>query len=76
MKKKSKTAQAVDPENPPLPPEFFKRATMGRMHVKPTTRVELDPDVAKVFSTSQAVNSVLRGVIQGLSTGKKRKKSA
>src|SRR5439155_23902454 len=36
--------------------------------------VELDPDVARVFDTSDSVNAVLRAIIQSLSTGKKRRK--
>jgi hypothetical protein len=38
--------------------------------------VTLDSDVARVFRTSESVNTVLRGIIRSLSTAKKRKKSA
>jgi hypothetical protein len=38
--------------------------------------VTLDSDVAKVFGTSESVNTVLRGIIQSLLAANKRKKSA
>lgn len=38
--------------------------------------VMLDPDVARVFGTSESVNTVLRSIIKGLSAAGKRKKSA
>jgi hypothetical protein len=38
--------------------------------------VTLDSDVARVFRTSESVNTVLRGIIRSLSAAKGRKKSA
>ena len=39
--------------------------------------VQLDPDVARVFDSSESVNTLLRGVIESLSArSKKRRKSA
>jgi hypothetical protein len=38
--------------------------------------VELDGDVAQIFKSSKSVNTVLRGIIQGLSASQKQKKSA
>lgn len=52
-----------------------KLGSASASHTKPV-RVELDPDVAKVFGTSESVNLVLRGIIQGLSSAKKQKKTA
>ena len=90
MKTKSKTASANDAENLPLSKDFFKRAQLGTMHVKPP-RVEanrkqaerskhmvgLDPEVAKVFKDSDSVNNVLRAIIGNLpQTEKKPRKSA
>lgn len=40
------------------------------------TTVVLDSDVARFFWTSESVNTVLRGIIQGLSASQSRKKSA
>jgi hypothetical protein len=40
------------------------------------TTIELDIDVARVFSTSESVNRILRAIIQGLTRTKKRRKSA
>jgi hypothetical protein len=77
MKKKSKIGSAIDPENPPLNREFFKRAKLGKMHVKPT-RVDLDPDVARDFRTSKEVNEALRTFqeIKRVVQPAKRKKTA
>jgi hypothetical protein len=38
--------------------------------------VRLDSDVARVFSTSESVNTVLRGIIKSLAAASRRKKSA
>lgn len=43
---------------------------------KKPTAVQLDPDVARVFGTSESVNTMLRSIIQGLASAGKRKKSA
>ncbi len=38
--------------------------------------ITLDSDVARVFASSESVNTVLRGIIQSLLAAGKRKKSA
>lgn len=40
------------------------------------TTITLDSDVARVFASSESVNTVLRGIIQSLLAARKRKKSA
>jgi hypothetical protein len=49
---------------------------LERHIAKQSTTVVLDSDVAKVFGTSESVNTVLRGIIQSLLVAGKRKKSA
>jgi hypothetical protein len=88
MKKKSKTGSAVDDELeiPPTPPDFFKRATMGKYYRdyvsrrghRPVIAVTLEEDVAEVFRDSASVNDLLRAVIRNLPRASvaKRRKSA
>ncbi len=54
-----------------LPPEIdvdYSKARPNRFAARlaQTRTVELDPDVAAVFTTPQAVNAVLRAIIQTL----------
>lgn len=87
MKKQSKRGSAADDDQeiPPTPPEFFKKATMGKYYKeyvsrrgrKPFMAVTLEEDVAAVFQDSDSVNNLLRAVIQNLPRNAgQRKKSA
>lgn len=66
MKKKS-LPESDDDLRPEYPPEFFRnmkpnRFASGEMHYA----VTLDADVAAVFDSSEAVNTVLRSAIKAM----------
>jgi hypothetical protein len=49
---------------------------LERHATRQRTTITLDSDVARVFDSSESVNTVLRGIIQSLVAARKRKKSA
>ena len=73
--KKTKTTQV---EADDLRPEYsfdYSKAMPNRFAgriVDPRTVVLLDPDLAKVFTTSEAVNTALRALLSALPPKKKR----
>lgn len=54
----------------------FGADALERRASRQRTTITLDSDVARVFASSESVNTVLRGIIQSLLAAGKRKKSA
>ncbi len=54
----------------------FGLEALERYATSKKTTIHLDPDVARVFGTSDSVNMLLRAVIQSLAPAKRKKKSA
>jgi hypothetical protein len=71
-KKKTKTADVASSEQDDLLPEYqfdYRKARPNRFanRVDQTRLViTLDPDVGKVFTTSESVNNVLRALIEAM----------
>jgi hypothetical protein len=85
QKRKQKTGRNRSPhDNYEVPAEadFGKLKFVGfgldalERQVAKHTTVVLDSDVAQIFRSSKSVNTVLRGIIQGLSASQEQKKSA
>ena len=67
MRKKSSPEPLDDDLRPEYGPEFFKNLKPNRFAgVTFTPPIYLDEDVAEVFDSSEAVNSVLRSAIKAL----------
>jgi hypothetical protein len=65
MKKKSSPEPLDDDLRPEYGPEFFKKMKPNRFtNVDIAPPIYLDEDVAEVFDSSEAVNTVLRSVIK------------
>ncbi len=84
-KKNNKARRSSAHDNYELPPEIdftkqrfigFGLASLEKEIAAKSKFVALDPDVARVFKSSKSVNAVLRGIIQALPNGSKRRKSA
>ena len=70
--KKTKTSDVVGSESGDLLPEYrfdYRKARPNRFASRVDQKrlvVTLDPDVSKVFTTSESVNSVLRALIEAM----------
>ena len=70
--KKTKTSDVVGSESGDLLPEYrfdYRKARPNRFASRVDQKrlvVTLDPDVCKVFTTSESVNSVLRALIEAM----------
>jgi hypothetical protein len=68
--KKTKTADVASSERDDLLPEYqfdYRKARPNRFADRVDQRrlvITLDPDVGKVFTTSESVNNVLRALIE------------
>jgi hypothetical protein len=81
--KANKTRSSHDAYDLPANLDFSKMRLIGigvdaleRHAAAQEVTVRLDSDVARVFSTSESVNTVLRGIIKSLAAASRRKKSA
>jgi hypothetical protein len=85
-RRNAKTAKSRSPHDDyELPAELnfgklkfigFGADALERHATRQRTTITLDSDVARVFGSSESVNTVLRGIIQSLVAARKRKKSA
>jgi hypothetical protein len=70
--KKTKTSDVVSSESGDLLPEYrfdYRKARPNRFASRVDQKrlvVTLDPDVGKVFTTSESVNSILRALIEAM----------
>ena len=68
MRKKSSPEPLVDDLRPEYGPDFFKNMRPNRfVGVTFAPPIYLDEDVAEVFDSSEAVNTVLRSAIKAMS---------
>ena len=81
MKTNNLTLSDPDTVSDELLPEYrfdYSKARPNRFaprNASPRTTVELDPDVAAVFTTQEAVNAVLRALIQTMPQAARREAS-
>jgi hypothetical protein len=78
---KKRTSHEPDELRPEYGPELFQNMKPNRfagrnLEFKGNRAVYLDPDVAEVFNTPEAVNTVLRSAIRAMRTAAPRQKTS